>query len=63
MAKPAKPGTIREPDPTWPINPRNIDHPLHDEKWLELASALGRMEAREEFELLQLQRQRNKERP
>jgi hypothetical protein len=55
----AKPGTIREPDPTWPINPRNPNHPCHDEQWLELAGALGRMEAREEFELLQ--RQRNKE--
>jgi len=35
-----------------PIDPRNIGHPLHDEKWLELARALGRMDAREDFERL-----------
>ena len=35
-----------------PIDPRNIGHPCHDEQWLELARALGRMEAEEEYELL-----------
>jgi hypothetical protein len=35
-----------------PIDPRNIGHPQHDEKWLELARALGRLEAREEHERL-----------
>jgi hypothetical protein len=35
-----------------PLDPRNIGHPLHDAKWLELARALGRMEARRDFEIL-----------
>ena len=34
------------------ISPRYIGHPLHDEKWLELARVLGRMDAREDFERL-----------
>jgi len=25
-----------------PIDPRNIDHPSHDEDWLEMARAIGR---------------------
>jgi hypothetical protein len=39
-----------------PIDPRHIDHPCHDEQWLELARAIGRMEAREEFETRQRER-------
>jgi hypothetical protein len=35
-----------------PISPRHIHHPIHDEQWLELARALGRMEAREEYQEL-----------
>jgi hypothetical protein len=33
-----------------PISPRHIGHPIHREKWLAFARALGRMEAREEFQ-------------
>jgi hypothetical protein len=33
-------------------DPRNIDHPSHKEQWLELARALGRLEAQEEYERL-----------
>jgi hypothetical protein len=33
-------------------DPRNIDHPSHKERFLELARILGRLEAREEFERL-----------
>jgi hypothetical protein len=40
---------IREPNPTWPIDPRNWAHPLHDEKWLEMARAIGRQIARDEM--------------
>jgi hypothetical protein len=39
-------GTIRPLDKN---DPRNIDHPSHKEKWLELARVLGRLEAREEY--------------
>jgi hypothetical protein len=35
-----------------PISPRNIHHPIHREKWLAFAEALGRMEAREEYQEL-----------
>jgi hypothetical protein len=35
-----------------PIDPRNIGHPLHDAKWLELAEVLGRWEARRDFETI-----------
>jgi hypothetical protein len=42
-------GIIRPLDPS---DPRSIDHPSHKEQWLELARAIGRMEAREEFEQL-----------
>jgi hypothetical protein len=45
-----KQGVIRPLDPD---DPRNIDHPSHREQWLELARAIGRLEAREEFNLLQ----------
>jgi len=42
-------GTVRPLDPT---DPRSLNHPSHKEQWLELARAMGRMEAREEFERL-----------
>jgi hypothetical protein len=42
-------GTVRPLDPT---DPRNLNHPSHKEQWLELARAMGRLEAREEFERL-----------
>jgi hypothetical protein len=35
-----------------PISPRNIHHPIHDEAWLALARALGRMDARKDFEII-----------
>jgi hypothetical protein len=45
----AKQGIIRQLDPA---DPRNLDHPCHKEQWLELARAMGRMEAREEYAIL-----------
>jgi hypothetical protein len=36
-------------------DPRDLNHPCHREQWLELARAIGRLEAREEFHLLQQQ--------
>jgi hypothetical protein len=33
-------------------DPRNIHHPIHDEKWRALARALGQMDARKDFEIL-----------
>jgi hypothetical protein len=33
-----------------PISPHHIGHPTHDGKWLELARALGRIDARKDFE-------------
>jgi hypothetical protein len=45
----AKHGIIRQLDPA---DPRNLNHPSHKEQWLELARALGRMEAEEEYALL-----------
>jgi hypothetical protein len=42
-------GIIRQLDPS---DPRSLDHPSHREQWLELARAIGRLEAREEFERL-----------
>jgi hypothetical protein len=47
-------GIVRSLDPT---DPRNLDHPSHREQWLELARALGRLEAREEYERLHRYRQ------
>jgi hypothetical protein len=44
-----KKGTVRSLDPA---DPRNLSHPSHREQWLELARALGRFEAREEYEHL-----------
>jgi hypothetical protein len=32
-----------------PDDPRSLAHPSHREQWLELAGAIGRMEARDEF--------------
>jgi hypothetical protein len=44
-----KKGTVRSLDPA---DPRNLSHPSHREQWLELARALGRLEAREEYAIL-----------
>jgi hypothetical protein len=43
---------IREPNPTWPIDPRNINHPRHDAQWLALMRELGRIAAAQEWEHL-----------
>ena len=40
-------GVIR---PLNPADPRSLDHPSHDEQWLELARALGRSMARAQYE-------------
>jgi hypothetical protein len=45
----AKQGIVRPVDHA---DPRSLDHPSNREKWLELARALGRLEAREEYDLL-----------
>ena len=42
-------GAIRSLDPA---DPRNLDHPSHKEQWLELAKALGRLDARKDFEII-----------
>jgi hypothetical protein len=34
-------------------DPHDLNHPCHREQWLELARTIGRLEAREEFKLLQ----------
>jgi hypothetical protein len=51
----AKHGTIRQLDPA---DLRNLNHPSHKEQWLELARALGRLEAREEYAILHGRRER-----
>lgn len=33
-------------------DPSSIDHPSHKEQWLALARALGRLDARRDFEVL-----------
>jgi hypothetical protein len=43
-----------------PDDPRNPNHPSHKEQWLELARAIGRMEAREEFQQL-IERKRHEQ--
>jgi hypothetical protein len=32
-----------------PGDPRSLDHPCHDEQWLELARAIGRSMARQHY--------------
>ncbi len=49
MAKEKIKGIVRELDPN---DPRNLDHPSHEEQWLELARALGRLDARKDFEAI-----------
>jgi hypothetical protein len=49
-------GIVRPLDPN---DPRNLDDPSHKEQWLEFARAIGRMEAREEFERLHGKGQQN----
>jgi hypothetical protein len=49
LGKTKKQGTIRPLDPD---DPRSLDHPSHDEQWLELARALGRLDARKDFETI-----------
>jgi hypothetical protein len=39
-------GTVRPLDPD---DPRNLDHPCHRQQWLELARAIGRSMATEQF--------------
>jgi hypothetical protein len=55
IGKPTK-VVIRTLDPS---DPRGLDHPSHREAWLELADAIGRLEAREE---IRLRRQRGEHR-
>lgn len=42
-------GPARDPDPT---DPKSIDHPSHKEQWLALARALGRLDARRDYEAI-----------
>jgi hypothetical protein len=42
-------GIIRTLDPS---DTRSLDHPSHKEQWLELARALGRLDARRDFEAI-----------
>jgi hypothetical protein len=42
-------GPARDPDPA---DPNSIDHPSHKEQWLALARALGRADARRDFEAI-----------
>jgi hypothetical protein len=44
-----KRGTIRPLDHS---DPRSLYHPSHKEQWLEMARALGRLEAREEYAMI-----------
>ena len=39
-------GIIRTLDPS---DPRNPNHPCHDDQWDELAEAIGRMLARQDY--------------
>jgi hypothetical protein len=39
--------------------PQSMYHPMHDEKWLALAEALGRAAANRDFNLLQLRKKRD----
>jgi hypothetical protein len=34
-------------------DPRNLSHPSHRDQWLKLARVLGRLEAREEYAMIQ----------
>jgi hypothetical protein len=51
------PGKVRKLPPD---DPRSLDHPSHKEQWLELADAIGRMEARERFQQL-IERRRHEQ--
>ena len=46
-------GQVRPLDPD---DPRNLDHPSHDEQWMELARAIGRSIARDQYARDQQQR-------
>jgi hypothetical protein len=35
-----------------PTDPSSLDHPSHKEQWLALARALGRLDARRDFETI-----------
>ena len=35
-----------------PSDAQSLDHPSHREQWLELARALGRLDARKDFEAI-----------
>ena len=51
-AKGKKPKIIGFVQELYPDDPRNIHHPSHRERWLELARAIGKAEARADFEHL-----------
>jgi hypothetical protein len=40
-------GIVRPLDPS---DPKNLNHPCHDQQWLELARAIGRSLARKQYE-------------
>jgi hypothetical protein len=42
-----------------PDDPQSMHHPMHDEKWLALAEALGRAAANRDFNLLQFRKKRD----
>lgn len=42
-------GRVRDLEPT---DPDSLEHPSHREQWLALARALGRLDARRDFEAL-----------
>lgn len=48
--KPKVIGLVRE---LHPDDPRNLHHPSHRERWLELARAIGAAQARADFERLE----------
>lgn len=46
-----KPAAIMRPLDS--SDPRSLDHPCHEEQWLELARSIGRSLARQEWDRLQ----------
>jgi hypothetical protein len=42
-------GPVRDLDPA---DPKSLDHPSHKEQWLALARALGRLDARRDFDAI-----------
>ena len=60
MSEKQKIEPVRLLDPT---DPRHIDHPSHKEQWLELARALGRLEADRDFRRIQEWQRQNEDGP